>query len=245
LREKVEMLAGLGVDRILCLKFDAAFCALTATQFCEKILVNGLAIQHLVVGDDFRFGHDRSGDFAFLQKTGETNGFSVQHTCTYQVEGERVSSSRIRDALERGAFDHVARLLGRCYTMSGRVVHGDQIGRTIGVPTANILLQRSISPLNGVYAVEVSVTADANHQSEELIEAVANVGCRPTVGGSQVRLETHLFNYKKDIYGRRITVAFRHEIRKEQKFDGLEALKAQISQDICSAKTFFSQLTNC
>ncbi len=238
-REKVEVLTGLGVDRILCLKFNKAMCSLTAAQFCQKILVDGLGIRHLVVGDDFHFGNDRCGDFAFLQNTGETQGFSVENTCTYEVNGERVSSTRIRAALKDGAFDLVDTLLGRHFSMSGRVVHGDRIGRTIGVPTANVLLQRTVSPLNGVFAVEV-IIKEANARSKE-VTGVANVGTRPTVAGKQMRLEAHLLNFNSTIYGRRVIVTFRQKIRSEEKFEGLDALKAQIANDIDAAKLFFMQ----
>ncbi|MBV1921441.1 MAG: bifunctional riboflavin kinase/FAD synthetase, partial [Pseudomonadales bacterium] len=202
-REKVEVLTTLGVDRILCLKFNKTMCSLTATQFCQKVLISGLAVKHLVVGDDFHFGNDRCGDFAFLQKTGQDNGFAVESTCTYEVNGERVSSTRIRAALKAGEFELVESLLGRHYSISGRVVHGDQIGRTIGVPTANVLLQRTVSPLDGVFAVEVIIagTADIN---TEVVSGVANVGTRPTVGGTQMRLEAHLLDFNNAIYGRRV-----------------------------------------
>ncbi len=233
-REKIEVLTELGVDRVLCLKFNKAMCSLTATQFCQKILIDGLAIKHLVVGDDFHFGNDRCGDFAFLQKTGQLNGFSVENTCTYEVNGERVSSTRIRAALKSGKFELVESLLGRYYSISGRVVHGDQIGRTIGVPTANVLLQRTVSPLDGVFAVQI-VIADA----AKVVPGVANVGIRPTVSGKQMRLEAHLLNFSDTIYGRRVIVTFRQKIRSEEKFDGLDALKAQIGKDIDTAKVFF------
>ncbi len=237
-REKVEVLTMLGVDRILCLKFNKAMCSLTATQFCQKILIDGLAVKHLVVGDDFHFGNDRCGDFAFLQKTGQDNGFAVESTCTYEVNGERVSSTRIRAALKGGEFELVESLLGRHYSISGRVVHGDQIGRTIGVPTANVLLQRAVSPLDGVFAVEVVIasTTDAN---TEIVSGVANVGIRPTVGGTQMRLEAHLLDFDNAIYGRRVIVTFRQKIRSEEKFEGLDALKTQITRDIDAAKKFF------
>ena len=260
-REKVEVLSALGVDRVLCLKFNKSMCSLTAIQFCQKILIDGLAIKHLVVGDDFHFGNDRCGDFSFLQEQGALNGFSVENTCTYEVDGDRVSSTRIRNALAEGLFDVVYSLLGRDFSISGRVVHGDKIGRTIGVPTANVLLNRVASPLTGVFAVNVDIggaiggakgaAGDSASDSTsvgtkdeapaENVNGVANVGCRPTVAGTQMRLETHLLNYNKSIYGRRVTVAFKHKIRNEQKFDGLDALKAQITQDISLANTYFKQ----
>ncbi|OUS29936.1 riboflavin biosynthesis protein RibF [Gammaproteobacteria bacterium 45_16_T64] len=244
-RDKFNMLASLGIDRVLCLRFDEAFCSLSAAEFCKSILVDGLGIKHLVVGDDFRFGNDRCGDFSFLQNAGASNGFSVEHTCTYEVEGGRVSSTRIRNALADGNIEIVKDLLGEHFSISGRVVHGDKIGRTIGVPTANVLLNRDISPVNGVFAVTVTMPEHVDVlgkvRTERSALGVANVGLRPTVSGTQMRLETHLFDFDEDIYGRRVSVSFRHKIRDEQKFSGLDALKAQIAEDILSAKSYFTQ----
>lgn len=237
-RDKFNRLASLGVDRILCLRFDAAFCSLSAAAFCQRVLVEGLGIKHLVVGDDFRFGNDRCGDFGFLQNTGAAHGFSVENTCTYEVDGARVSSTRIRNALASGNIDGVKALLGEHFSISGRVVHGDKIGRTIGVPTANVLLNRDVSPVNGVFAVEVSLLDDPKGGS---LQGVANVGLRPTVAGTQMRLETHVFDFDGDLYGRRVSVSFRHKIRDEQKFAGLDALKTQIADDIASAQSYFTQ----
>ena len=234
-REKCELLATLGVDRILLIRFNRAFCSQSAHTFCEDVLLNGLGVKHLVVGDDFRFGSDRAGDFGFLETFGKAHGFSVEDTQTLAEGGTRVSSTRVRDALAVGDFAEAECLLGRPYGISGRVVHGDKIGRTIGVPTANVLLNRVRSPLHGVYAVSVEGVANG------LLPAVANVGSRPTVNGKELRLETHIFDFDQDIYGRRVHVLFHAKIRDEEKFSGVEALKAKIQQDMQSARDYFRQ----
>lgn len=234
-REKCEVLAALGVDRVLCVRFNNAFSAQSAEEFCDDILINGLGIRHLVVGDDFRFGHDRSGDFAFLQQAGLRAGFTVEHTCTFEMDGERVSSTRVRETLERSDFDYAGRMLGQPFFMSGRVIHGQRLGRTIGVPTANLLPKRIRTPISGVFAVEVQGLDGGVRQG------VANLGTSPTVNGQRVRLEVHLFNFNGDIYGHHVQVVFRHKIRDEQKFSGLDALKAAIQQDIETARHYFSQ----
>lgn len=234
-REKCEVLAAQGVDRVLCVRFDNRFSAQSAQEFCDHILIRGLGVRHLVVGDDFRFGHDRSGDFAFLQKAGRQAGFTVEHTCTFEMEGERVSSTRVRETLERSDFATAARLLGQPFFMSGRVIHGNRLGRTLGVPTANLLPKRIRTPISGVFAVELE-GLDAR-----VYQGVANLGTSPTVNGQRVRLEVHLFDFSQDIYGRQVQVVFRHKIRDEQKFSGLDALKAAIQQDIQTAQQFFSQ----
>lgn len=236
-REKCEVLASQGIDRVLCVKFDNRFSAQSAQEFCDNILIKGLGIRHLVVGDDFRFGHDRSGDFIFLQKAGESAGFTVEHTCTFEMDGERVSSTRVRETLERSDFDTAARLLGQPFFMSGRVMHGNQLGRTLGVPTANLLPKRIRTPISGVFVVEVEGLEGGRRQG------VANLGTSPTVNGQRVRLEVHLFDFNQDIYGCQVRVIFRHKIRDEQKFDGLDALKAAIQQDIQTARQYFSTHT--
>ena len=234
-REKCELLRAYGVDRVLLIRFNRAFCSQSARTFCEDVLLNGLDVRHLVVGDDFRFGSDRAGDFAFLQAFGKEHGFSVEDTETLAIGGARVSSTRVRDALAAGDFAEAERLLGRPYGIAGRVVHGDKIGRTIGVPTANVLLKRIRSPLHGVYAVSVEGAGD------QLRPAIANVGDRPTVSGQELRLETHIFDFDQDIYGRRVHILFHQHIRDEQKFSDIEALKQQIQEDFVIAREYFAQ----
>ncbi|RLU00867.1 bifunctional riboflavin kinase/FAD synthetase [Ketobacter sp.] len=233
-REKVEVLGELGVDRVLCVKFDRRFCSQSAQEFCENILIRGMGIRHLVVGDDFRFGNDRAGDFRFLQTMGEENGYTVENTHTFEWHGERVSSTRVRECLERSDFDSASVMLCRSFFMSGRVIHGQKLGRTIGVPTANLLPKRVRTPVSGVFAVEV-------RGLDQVQQGVANLGTRPTLGGEQVRLEVHLLDFQGDLYGQHLRVMFRHKIRDEKKFDGLEALTDAIRQDIETAKQFFAK----
>lgn len=232
-RDKVEALAAAGVQRVLCVRFDANFRALTAREFVQRLLVDGLGCRHLVIGDDFRFGCDRSGDFALLQAAGEEFGFAVKNTPTIEVVGSRVSSTRIRAALKAGDFALAETLLGRPYRISGRVSHGDKLGRTLGVPTANIPSRRLVSPLSGIYAVTVMNAAD------EPVPGVCSVGRRPTVNGQDERIETYLLDFDADIYGRRIEVQFHQKLREELKFGSLDELKAAMAKDIADARRYF------
>lgn len=234
LSEKVQALFAAGVDRVLCLGFNAALANLTAEDFVEKILVQGLGIRHLVVGDDFRFGCDRSGDFALLQALGQRLGFGVSYTCTLSEGDERISSTRIRQLLEQSQFAEAEQLLGRPYCISGRVGQGKQLGRTLGIPTANVQLRRYRSPLSGVYVVTAEVDGRA-------LPAVANVGVRPTVhAGEQPLLEVHILDYDGDLYGKRLQVCFLEKLRDERRFASLEALQAQLQQDIQQAREYFA-----
>ncbi|HQQ73611.1 MAG TPA: bifunctional riboflavin kinase/FAD synthetase [Pseudomonadales bacterium] len=236
LRDKIRVLSACGVDRVFCLQFNQRLRQLSAHDFIKQVLVDGLGIKSLVVGDDFRFGCDRAGDFSLLQKAGEEYGFSVYDTCTVQEGGERISSTRIRGALLAQQFEEAERLLGHPYTMRGRVVYGQQLGRTIGVPTANVRLRRYRSPLNGVFAVRLRVV------KEDLwLPGVANVGVRPTVGGeTRPILEVHLLDFTGHLYGQEVEVIFDKKLRDEQKFSSLDALKTQIHSDIVTAKRYFN-----
>ena len=231
-REKYIQFQRLGIDQMLTLPFNARLAAITAQQFIDEILVNGLGIKALVIGDDFRFGRGRKGDFTMLVDAGKQYGFSVIDTQTQQDGGERISSTRIREALAIGDLALANCLLGRPYSMSGTVIHGEKLGRTIGFPTANIRIHRTISPLHGVFAVEV----------EGIGYGVTNVGTRPTVDGKGFLIETHLLDFDGDLYGQHINVRWLKKLRGEQKFDSLDALKAQIQQDIKAARAYFSQL---
>lgn len=235
LRDKVRALRHAGIDQVLCCRFDQRFRSQSAAEFVENLLVKGLAVQALVVGDDFRFGADRCGDFAYLQQAGALHGFTVSDTPTFEVVGERVSSTRVRAVLQQGDLQQAAQLLGHPYTISGRVRHGDKRGRQIGVPTANLAMRRVQSPVAGVYAVRV------NGGGLEAARGVANVGTRPTVDGVDNRLEVHLLGFAGDLYGRYLEVEFLHFLRAEKKFDGLESLSAAIHTDIENARAFFSQ----
>ncbi|MBV1882918.1 MAG: bifunctional riboflavin kinase/FAD synthetase [Pseudomonadales bacterium] len=233
-RDKLEGLAEYGVGRVLCVRFNESFRSLSAKKFVDDILVNGMGVRFLVVGDDFHFGSDRRGDFEFLEREGQLNGFEVVNTKTTKYLSERVSSTRIRNALHDSNFELVDKLLGHRFYIGGRVVHGDKIGRTIGVPTANVLLGRQRSPLKGVFAVEVSGIED------KPLPAMASIGNRPTVGGKDERLEVHLLDFKGDLYGRKIDVSFVKKIREEKKFDGLETLKQAIQNDIAIGRKIFN-----
>lgn len=235
LREKWRVLSGLGIDRVLLLSFNHAFSALTAQTFVQRVLFDGLGVQHLVVGDDFRFGHGREGDYALLQAMGQQANMQVTSTDTFVDQAARVSSTRIREALAQGDLALAEQLLGRPYCVSGRVAHGDKIGRQLGYPTLNVLHKHPRLPLAGVYAVMVEL------EGEGQFNAMCNVGKRPTVNGLAERLETHLFDFSKDVYGKMARVTFCQRMRDEQKFDSFEALKAALANDYAQAQQFFAQ----
>jgi riboflavin kinase/FMN adenylyltransferase len=231
-REKLQALRRFSVARVVCLRFNQALANMPAPTFIQRLLVEGLAVRYLVIGDDFRFGKGRQGDFAMLDAAGREHGFQVAAMHTFNVDGLRVSSTLIRDALARDDLATAEKLLGRPYRMCGRIVHGDGRGRTIGFPTANIHLHRRGSPVSGVYAVEVFGL------EQEPLTGVANVGTRPTLGGTESRLEVHLFDFDGDVYGRYVHVDFLHKLRPEIRFESLEELVAQIRKDAAEARTF-------
>lgn len=233
LREKLEALRRYAVERVLVLRFDARLAALSGDEFIQRVLVDGLDVRYLVVGDDFRFGQGRAGDFRLLQETGAREGFQVVNMHTFAVGGERVSSTRVRTALAQGDLEAAEALLGRPYRISGRVAAGEQRGRTIGFPTANIHLHRHQSPLQGVYAVELFGL------EQEPLPGVANLGRRPTVGGTRLQLEVHLFDFDREIYGRNVHVNFLRRIRDERTFESFDALRRQIDVDAAQARAFF------
>jgi riboflavin kinase/FMN adenylyltransferase len=234
LREKLLALQPLGVERVVCLEFDHRLAAVPARTFIRELLVASLGIRYLVVGDDFRFGHHREGDFELLRRAGQEYGFQVANTHSTLFKGQRVSSTRIREALARGELALAEQLLGRPYSICGRVAHGDKRGRTIGFPTANIHLHRRFTPLAGVYAVVM------HGVESEPLTGVANVGRRPTVNGVRDQLEVHLFDFQQDIYGCHVQVDFLVYLRPEQRFASLDALRCQIQQDTCQAQSFFA-----
>lgn len=235
LREKLAVLCELDVDQTLCLRFDRRLAGLSAAEFVERILVRGLKVRYLVVGDDFRFGKGREGDFGFLVEAGRRGGFEVVNTGTFCHGDDRVSSTRIRSALAAGDFEAAAHMLGRPYRICGRVAPGQQRGRTIGFHTANIRLHRRVSPLRGVYAVRAFGLGDA------AVNGVANVGTRPTVDGTDTVLEVHLFDFDRDIYGLHLEVEFCKKLRDEKKFESFELLRQQISRDAAQARRYFSE----
>ncbi|MEW5755168.1 MAG: bifunctional riboflavin kinase/FAD synthetase [Pseudomonadota bacterium] len=237
LREKLLALRRYSVDRVMCVRFDKKFAAMPAQAFIESIVVDKLGVRYLVVGDDFRFGHRRQGDFAMLQQAGERHGFEVVNMHTFVLGEHRVSSTRVRDALMAGDLAQAESLLGRRYRLVGRVAHGDKRGRQLGFPTANIHLHRVSSPVQGVFAVELFGIEG------EPVPGVANVGTRPTVDGRRCLLEVHLLDFSGDIYGAYVQVDFLRKIRAEQRFASVQELKAQIDQDVLVAREFFRQRT--
>ena len=235
LREKLELIASEGVALTCVCRFDAHFAALSAEEFIERLLVRSLQVKHLLIGDDFRFGAGRQGDQAMLRAAGAHYGFQVEAMDSLLVDGLRVSSSAVRSALAEGRMADAARLLGRPYAMDGRVVTGRQLGRQLGVPTANIRVRHRKLPLRGVFAVEVHGPSGGPYQG------IANVGHRPSIENESIPLlEAHLFDFSRDLYGSHLSVRFLHKLREETRFPNLEALKAQIAADIKEAKSFFT-----
>ncbi|MGB5568795.1 MAG: bifunctional riboflavin kinase/FAD synthetase [Sedimenticolaceae bacterium] len=226
LREKLEAIGNFGIDRVLLIRFDAHFADVDAQEFVRGILVGKLAIRHLYVGDDFRFGKDRVGDFDLLRAMGKEAGFGVESLDTVAEAGDRVSSTRIREALQQGDLAHAERCLGRRYRICGHVAHGNKRGRTIGFPTMNVGLLRRSTPLRGVFAVQVLGLADRP------LPGVANIGNRPTLAGDdRFLLEVHLFDFADEVYGRHVEVDFVEYIREERRFESFEALREQIGRD--------------
>lgn len=235
LREKVDRLSELPVDYTLILRFNRVLAALAPEAFIQEILIQALNIGFLVVGDDFRFGQRRAGDFHLLQSYGARAGFAVADTPSVVIDGERVSSTLIREALLAGDLERAARLLGKPYEICGRIIHGRKRGRVLGFPTANLLMQRKNTPVQGVFAVTM------RGLGEKPLPGVANVGSRPTVTGNETMLlETHLLDFSGDLYGKRVEVEFHQKIRDERRFGGISELRAQIEQDIQAARAFFA-----
>jgi riboflavin kinase / FMN adenylyltransferase len=238
LREKVTQFAKLPVDDLVIVRFNKQLADYDAEQFIDEVLVKRLNVKHLVIGDDFRFGKARQGDFAMLKAKSDVHGFKVQDTGSLQVDGLRVSSTLIRNALSKGDLEQAEAMLGHRYSICGRVIHGDKRGRTIGYPTANIRMARKNLPISGVFAVTMTGIDGLE------IEGIANIGVRPTVDGSnKVVLETHLFDFDQDIYGNKVTVHFKQKIRAERRFQTVDELKEQIVADVAEAKNIFATQT--
>ena len=244
-RDKAEIIADCGIDKLLVIHFNPSFSQLTADEFVQQVLVDKLSVKYLQVGDDFQFGRGRSGNFTSLLESGRQLGFEVENTPTFTVDNERVSSTRIRQALEAGDMELTRTLLNRPYWMSGHIQHGAKRGRTIGFPTANVPLHRATPAVSGVFAVRLwgmdlglckSIINDQNRQG---INGIANIGYRPTVDGKKGLLEVHLFDFDGDLYGKLVHVDFLHKIRDEVKFDSFEILKQQILKDVVEAKEYF------
>ena len=237
MREKLAVLADCGIDRVMVLEFGPRLAALPAPEFVERLLLEGLGVRFLLVGDDFRFGQGRAGNYAMLSAMGAAagaHGFAVEDLHTITHGDQRISSTRVREALGRGDLEQAAQLLGRPYRMSGRVGNGDRRGRTIGFPTANIDLHRRVSPVLGVFAVWV------HGVGEHPWPGVANLGSRPTVGGQGCRLEVHLFDFDGDLYGRHLGVEFSLKLRDERRFDSFEDLRRQIARDAEAARDYLA-----
>ena len=235
-REKFFALRDLGVDRLLRVRFNERLRGMSAQQFVDDIFVAGLGVRYVVLGDDFRFGNDREGDLEFIRQQGPRYGYEARPTPTLSMDGERVSSTRIREALEQADFAEAARLLGRPYSISGKVVYGRQLGQTLGTPTANLELRRLRAPLNGVYAVQVSGAG------LEGVLGVANVGVRPTVDDSiKANLEVHLLDREIGLYGQHIEVTFRYKLREEKKFGSVDELRENIARDIENTRAWFDR----
>ena len=238
LREKLELIAESGVDRTHVLRFGARLAALAADRFVDEVLVRGLGVRWLLVGRDFRFGAKRVGDFALLEAAAAKQGFAVEAMADVAEDGQRISSSGVRAALAAGDLAGAARLLGRDYTMSGRVAHGERLGRTLGFPTANIVLRRR-PPLAGIFVVEAMIE-EMREETRTVLRGVASVGRRPTVKeNAPPLLEVHLFDWSEELYGRHLRVKFLHKLRDEERYGDLEALRAAIARDAAQARDYF------
>ena len=231
LRDKAARLAELGVGRLVLLKFDERLRGWDGPAFVQRVLVEALGVRHVVIGSGFRFGKGRTGTVELLRELGRRDGFGVDEVEAIEVGGQRVSSTRIRAALSAGDLATARSLLGRDYRMTGRVMEGRRLGRRLGYATANLRLHRKVSPVSGVFAVRVEGAGDG------MRPGVASVGTRPTVGGGEVLLEVHLFDWAGDLYGRYLGVDFVCKLREESKFENLDALVTQMHEDARAART--------
>lgn len=237
LREKCEMFEHLGVDEVIVCRFNDALAALEPEAFVRDFLGHQLQTRYLLIGDDFRFGRGRKGDWDLICRLAPELDMQVRAMHSVMEDGERISSTAVRSALQAGQLAEAARLLGRPYSISGTVVHGNKIGRTLGFPTANVQLQHNLPPLLGIYAVTVSGVADRPWPG------AASVGFRPTIGDElAATLEVHLLDFAGDIYGAHVHVDFLHKLRDEEKYADLAALTAQIAQDIEDTRAWFARL---
>lgn len=235
LREKSELIRAAGIDRLHVCRFNQRFASLSPAEFIERVLMDTLSSRWVLVGDDFRYGARRAGDFAYLKEAGSRLGFEVESLPTISVENKRASSTAVREALAAGDMQHARALLGRPYSISGHVMHGNKLGRQIGFPTANIQLQHNRPPLSGIFAVEVYGLNGAP------LQGVASLGTRPTVHeNGRPTLEVFIFDFRDDLYGRRLRVDFLRKLRDEEKYPDLDLLIAQINRDVDNARAFFA-----
>jgi len=230
--EKDFFLSSLGINYHLVINFNKEFSNINAQTFIEEFLLRKLNIKLCLVGDDFRFGKNRVGDFSLLQENGVKHGFAVEETATIEHNQIRISSTRIRECLQQNNLEETKKLLGRSYSISGKIVRGQQRGRTINFPTINILSNRSKSPVSGVFAVKVKL-------SGQTYFGICNAGHKPTVDGREFLFETHIFDFEKDVYEQFAEIVFLKHIRPEKKFNSFEELKDQIEKDVIEAKKFF------
>jgi riboflavin kinase/FMN adenylyltransferase len=233
LRDKYNLLKKLGIQRLICVNFNEEFASQSAETFIEQLLVKKLGIKHLIIGDDFRFGQYRTGDFNMLNDYGQRFNFAVTDTQSYKMAECRISSTEIRKALEEDDLTTAEAMLGRPYAITGRVIHGEKNGRKFGFPTANVLLKRLVSPVAGVYAVSVMINQEQHY-------GVANIGCRPTLNGIRQQLEVHIFDFNQSLYGQQIEVTMLKKIRAEKKFESIDALISQIQKDSEQARLFIN-----
>ncbi len=232
-REKIAYLKAQQIDYLLCLHFDARLAEQSAEDFVQKILLESLNTRHLVIGDDFHFGKNRQGNFEFLRQHSARFGFTVDETETLMEDGERVSSTRVRHCIEQGDFEKAAELLGRPYSLSGRIAHGQKLGRQLGYPTINIKMGDKTLIVKGIFAVRVKGI------DNRVLEGVASIGTRPTVAGVDTILEVYILDFDQDVYGYSVEVEFLHKLRDEQKFDSLEELTVHIGRDTENAIAYF------
>jgi riboflavin kinase/FMN adenylyltransferase len=223
------------IDRMVLARFSRRFASLSAEEFIERILISGIQARWILIGDDFRFGAKRAGDFALLKQYGEARGFEVESLPSVLLAGVRVSSTAVREALAQGELSRAGQFLGRPYSISGRVVHGDKLGQELGYPTANIQMKHNKPPLSGIFAVELCGIDGGR------LPGVASLGVRPTVKqNGAATLEVHVFDFHERIYGAHVRVDFLHKLRDEEKFPDLPTLIAQIARDVADAKDFFA-----
>ncbi len=232
-RDKINHLSDMGIDIMVCLHFNKQLAQLSAEQFVGKILIDRLNLKHLVIGDDFRFGKKRCGDFKFLQQSGHKLGFEVENSHTLLIDDQRVSSTRIRQCLAENDMLQARQLLGRPYTLSGRVAHGKKLGRELGFPTINLKMGKRPIAVDGIFAVLVKGI------DNRTLRGVASIGTRPTVNGVGTILEVYILNFSEQVYGYCVEVEILHKIRNEEKFDSLDTLVEKINQDIDEAHTYF------
>jgi riboflavin kinase/FMN adenylyltransferase len=231
LREKVTALHQNGADYVYCLKFNKQLASMPPEEFAQRFIFTSINANYILLGDDFRFGRNRQGDLSTLRELARISGVVVETCSDFCIEDRRVSSTQIRQALSSGQLETAAALLGRTYSVSGRVVYGQGLGRTIGVPTANISVHRRRLPLNGVFCVTVK-------RKTQFLSGIANLGMRPTLNGHQQVLEVHLFDFNESLYGERLEVLFVRKLRDEIKFSSFDALTTQIHMDIIAAREF-------